>query len=99
MSGSLSTFVQPMLADEVREFLASRLEVLTEGDGAGTAIVNLPAIGRQTFFLPREVMALPVEQRRIAIGALLEDACTRRAARCHLARLRCGRHMKTHVSC
>jgi hypothetical protein len=64
------------LADEVRDHLASRLECLTSGPAAGLAVLRLPPESRQTFFLPREVMALPLEGRRVAIGALLEDACT-----------------------
>ena len=74
---SVSTFVPRSLADQVRDFMASSLEVVADGPVAGLALLNLPPEGRCTFFLPREVMELPIEQRRVAIGMLLEDACAR----------------------
>ena len=68
---SVSTFVPSSLADTVRDFAASRFDV----EDSGLAVLNLPREGRQTFFLPREVMELPLAPRRVAIGMLLEDAC------------------------
>ena len=75
LARSVSTFVPRSLADNVRDHLAAHLEVATDGAAAGLALLMLPeAAGRKTFVLPKEIVELPLEQRRLAIGLLLEDA-------------------------
>ena len=71
---SVSTFVGGSLADHVRDLMASRLQKIDDGSAAsGICVLNLPQESRHTFLLPREVMELPIEQRRVAVGLLLED--------------------------
>lgn len=75
---SVSTFVSRTVADQARDHLASHLEVVADGAAAGLVLLTLPetGAGRQTFVLPKEVVELPLEQRKTAIGLLLEDAYT-----------------------
>lgn len=75
---SVSTFVPHALVDELRDDIASRFEVITDGPAAGIVVLQGPGDGgRDTFVLPKEVMELPVEQRQRAIGMLVEDPCAR----------------------